>query len=122
MNDGIKIHRGNCPNAGDLLSKLAFRCIKATWKQDKLVERIAAIKIIGIDQIGLVNKLTDIISKQNNINMKSISFDTNDGVFEGHIKVLVLDTNHLDQLTQKFEEVEGVQKVIRWDTEDEIVL
>ncbi|NBW59371.1 MAG: bifunctional (p)ppGpp synthetase/guanosine-3',5'-bis(diphosphate) 3'-pyrophosphohydrolase, partial [Crocinitomicaceae bacterium] len=101
MNDGIKIHRGNCPNAGDLLSKLAFRCIKAKWKQDKLVERIAAIKIIGIDQIGLVNKLTDIISKQNNINMKSISFETTDGVFEGRIKVLVFDTEHLEQLTNK---------------------
>ena len=119
MNDGIKIHRGNCLNAGDLLSKLAFRCIKATWKQDKLVERIAAIKIIGIDQIGLVNKLTDIISKQNNINMKSISFETNDGVFEGRIKVLVFDTEHLEQLTNKFGEVDGVQRVTRWDTEEE---
>jgi GTP pyrophosphokinase len=119
MNVGIKIHRGNCPNAGDLLSKLAFRCIKATWKQDKLVERIAAIKIIGIDQIGLVNKLTDIISKQNNINMKSISFETTDGVFEGRIKVLVFDTEHLEQLTNKFGEVDGVQRVTRWDTEEE---
>ena len=119
MNDGIKIQRGNCPNAGDLLSKLAFRCIKAIWKQDKLVERIAAIKIIGIDQIGLVNKLTDIISKQNNINMKSISFETTDGVFEGRIKVLVFDTEHLEQLTNKFGEVEGVQRVTRWDTEEE---
>ena len=119
MNDGIKIHRGNCPNAGDLLSKLAFRCIKAIWKQDKLVERIAAIKIIGIDQIGLVNKLTDIISKQNNINMKSISFETTDGVFEGRIKVLVFDTEHLEQLTNKFGEVEGVQRVTRWDTEED---
>ena len=119
MNDGIKIHRGNCPNAGDLLSKLAFRCIKAIWKQDKLVERIAAIKIIGIDQIGLVNKLTDIISKQNNINMKSISFETTDGVFEGRIKVLVFDTEHLEQLTNKFGEVDGVQRVTRWDTEEE---
>lgn len=119
MNDGIKIHSGNCPNAGDLLSKLAFRCIKAKWKQDKLVERIAAIKIIGIDQIGLVNKLTDIISKQNNINMKSISFETTDGVFEGRIKVLVFDTEHLEQLTNKFGEVDGVQRVTRWDTEEE---
>lgn len=119
MNDGIKIHRGNCPNAGDLLSKLAFRCIKAKWKQDKLVERIAAIKIIGIDQIGLVNKLTDIISKQNNINMKSISFETTDGVFEGRIKVLVFDTEHLEQLTNKFGEVDGVQRVTRWDTEED---
>ena len=122
ISQGIKIHRSNCPNSVQLMSKFAYRCLKAQWKSQQLEERIAAIKIIGIDGIGLVNKLTDIISKENNINMKSISFDTNDGVFEGHIKVLVLDTNHLEQLTQKFEEVEGVQKVIRWDTEDEIVL
>jgi GTP pyrophosphokinase len=122
ISQGIKIHRTNCPNSVQLMSKFAYRCLKAQWKSQQLVERIAAIKIVGIDGIGLVNKLTDIISKENNINMKSISFDTNDGVFEGHIKVLVLDTNHLEKLTQKFEEVEGVQKVIRWDTEDEIVL
>ena len=122
ISQGIKIHRTNCPNSVQLMSKFAYRCLKAQWKSQQLVERIAAIKIVGIDGIGLVNKLTDIISKENNINMKSISFDTNDGVFEGHIKVLVLDTNHLELLTQKFEEVEGVQKVIRWDTEDEIVL
>jgi GTP pyrophosphokinase len=69
--------------------------------------------------LGLVNKLTEIISKQNNVNMKSISFDTNDGVFEGKIKVMVYDTEQLEQLTRKFEEVDGVQRVTRWDTEEE---
>jgi GTP pyrophosphokinase len=117
ISDGIKIHRNNCPNAVHLMSKLAYRCIKARWKSDKLIERVAAIKIIGIDQLGLVNKLTEIISKQNNVNMKSISFETEDGVFEGRIKVMVYDTEHLEQLTRKFEEVEGVQRVTRWDTE-----
>jgi GTP pyrophosphokinase len=101
------------------MGKMAYRCIKARWKSDYLVERIAAIRIIGIDQLGLVNKLTEIISKQNNVNMKSISFDTNDGVFEGKIKVMVYDTEQLEQLTRKFEEVDGVQRVTRWDTEEE---
>ena len=100
------------------MSKMAYRCIKARWKSDKLVERVAAIKIIGIDQFGLVNKITEIISNQINVNMKSISFDTDDGVFEGRIKVMVLDTEHLEQLTRKFEEVEGVKRVLRWDEED----
>lgn len=117
ISDGIKVHRNNCPNAVHLMSKLAYRCIKARWKSDKLIERVAAIKIVGIDQLGLVNKLTEIISNQNNVNMKSISFETEDGVFEGHIKVMVYDTEHLEQLTRKFEEVEGVQRVTRWDTE-----
>jgi GTP pyrophosphokinase len=117
ISEGIKIHRNNCPNAVHLMSKFAYRCIKARWKSEKLVERVAAIKIVGIDQLGLVNKLTEIISKQNNVNMKSISFETEDSVFEGRIKVMVYDTEHLEQLTRKFEEVEGVQRVTRWDTE-----
>ena len=115
ISSGIKIHRFNCPNAVHLLSKLAYRCIKARWQNSALVERVAAIRIIGIDQLGLVNRLTEIISKQNNINMKSISFETNDGVFEGRIKVLVFDTAQLEQLTRKFEQVEGVKSVTRWD-------
>ena len=61
---------------------MAYRCLGARWKSDKLVERVAAIKIIGIDQFELVNKITEIISNQINVNMKSISFDTDDGVFE----------------------------------------
>jgi GTP pyrophosphokinase len=120
VGDGIKIHRFNCPNAMHLMSKMAYRCIKAKWKSDKMVERVAAIKIVGIDQMGLVNKLTDIISKQENVNMKSISFETEDGVFEGKLKVMVFDTEHLEQLIRKFEAVEGVQRVSRWDTEEEI--
>jgi len=112
---GIKIHRFSCPNAVHLLSKLAYRCLKARWQSSALVERVAAIRIVGIDQMGLVNRLTEIISKQNNINMKSISFETNDGVFEGRIKVLVYDTAQLEQLTTKFEQVEGVKSVTRWD-------
>jgi GTP pyrophosphokinase len=115
ISSGIKIHRFNCPNAVHLLSKLAYRCLKARWQSSALVERVAAIRIIGIDQLGLVNRLTEIISKQNNINMKSISFETNDGVFEGRIKVLVYDTAQLEQLTRKFEQVEGVKSVTRWD-------
>ena len=118
ISQGIKIHRSNCPNSVHLMSKYAYRCIKATWKSKHEVERVAAIKIIGIDRMGLVNKLTEIISKENKVNMKSISFDTTDGIFEGHIRVLVLDTKHLELLTRKFEEIEGVQRVVRWDTED----
>lgn len=115
ISSGIKIHRFNCPNAVHLLSKLAYRCLKARWQSSALIERVAAIRIIGIDQLGLVNRLTEIISKQNHINMKSISFETNDGVFEGRIKVLVYDTAQLEQLSRKFEQVEGVKSVTRWD-------
>jgi guanosine-3',5'-bis(diphosphate) 3'-pyrophosphohydrolase len=119
INEGIKIHRNNCPNAENLMSKMAYRCIKARWKHQDMVERVAALKLIGIDNMGIVNRLTEIISNQHNVNMKSISFESEDGVFEGRIKVMVYDTAHLEQLVRKFEQVEGVQRVMRWDTNEE---
>jgi GTP pyrophosphokinase len=119
INEGIKIHRTNCPNAENLMSKMDYRCIKARWKSQELIERLAAIKINGIDSIGLVNKLTEIISNQHNVNMKSISFETDDGIFEGRIKVMVYDTEHLEQLMRKFEQVDGVQRVVRWDLQED---
>lgn len=116
-NEGIKIHRNTCPNAVHLMSKNAARCVKAKWRKEDLKERLAAIKLLGIDSVGLVNKLTEIISNQHNVDMRFISFETNDGVFEGRIKVLVFDTEHLEQLMGKFEQVDGVQRVERWDLE-----
>ena len=120
INEGVKIHRNSCPNAEHLMSKMAYRLVKAKWKQEELKERLAAIKLHGIDSLGIVNRLTEIISNQQNVNMKFISFETNDGLFEGRIKVLVYDTEHLEQLMRKFEQVEGVIRVERWDTSEEI--
>ena len=122
INQGVKIHRSDCPNAVHLQSKFIYRCIKAAWKSEMLQERLAAIRIVGIDQIGLVNRLTEIISKENKVNMKSIHFETNDGVFEGHVRVMVYDTEHLERLMGKFQEIEGVQRVTRWDVEDDSII
>jgi guanosine-3',5'-bis(diphosphate) 3'-pyrophosphohydrolase len=115
ISEGIKIHRNNCPNAQHLQSKMAYRCMKARWKNQQLTERVASIRLKGFDQQGLVNRLTEIVSNQLNVNMKSISFETEDGIFEGRIKVLVFDTYHLRELMTNFELVEGVQRVERWD-------
>ncbi len=120
MSEGIKIHRINCTNAEHLLSKMATHCIKARWTSQEMVERVAGIRINGIDQIGLVNRLTEIISKEYNVNMKSISFETEDGIFEGKINVLVYDLDHLEKLMHKFEQVEGVQRVARWDKKEDV--
>lgn len=113
INDGIKIHRHSCPNAEHLQSKMAYRCLKAKWKNTDLRENVADITVHGIDRLGIVNRLTEIISNQHDVNMKSISFETNDGIFEGRMKVMVFDTEHLDQLMRKFEQVEGIQRVER---------
>lgn len=118
INDGIKIHRNSCPNAENMMSKMAYRCIKARFKSDDTKERIARLKLIGIDDVGIVNKITEIISNQQNVNMKSISFDSNDGLFEGWIEVYVYDLRHLESLIEKFEMVEGVKRTERWDKAD----
>lgn len=119
ISEGIKVHRVNCPNAEHLQSKMAYRCIKARWRNQELVERVAAIRLVGIDDVGIVNKITEVISNELNVNMKSISFEATDGLFEGKIKVLVYDTEHLDTLMRKFEQVDGVKRVERWDTDEE---
>ncbi len=116
VHEGIKIHRVNCPNAIALLSNHAYRIVKAKWTSQKLISFLAGIKITGIDKIGLVNKITQIISKELNVNMRYISFDTNDGTFEGNMMVFVHDTAHLTDLMKKLQKVDGVVKVTRIDT------
>ncbi|MFN5181616.1 MAG: RelA/SpoT family protein [Bacteroidota bacterium] len=118
VGEGIKIHRVNCPNAVQLLSNYAYRVVKAKWNSQQLISFLAGIKITGSDEIGLVNNITKIISTQYNVNMRSINFDTDDGIFEGTIMVYVHDTNHLTQLTNKLKKVHGVLSVMRIDAEE----
>lgn len=116
INDGIKIHRVNCPNAVQLLSNYAYRVVKAKWTNQELLSFLAGIKVTGMDEVGIVNNITKIISSEYNVNMRSISFDTNDGVFEGTIMVFVHDTNHLTDLMNKLKKVHGVINVTRVDS------
>jgi GTP pyrophosphokinase len=113
VSDGIKIHRSNCPNAEHLLSHFAYRAIKARWAGKESLQFEVGIQFNGIDDVGLVNKITGIISSDMHVNMKSISFDSNDGIFEGKVNVLVTDTNHLQTLMEKLRAVSGVLTVER---------
>lgn len=113
VNDGIKIHRQNCPNAIQLMSNYAYRIIKAKWTNAEVVSFLAAIRINGIDQVGLVSEVTKVISNEYHVNMRSISFDTDDGVFEGTIRVYVNDTTHLTELMRKLKNIDGVTNVSR---------
>jgi len=118
MNEGIKIHRVNCPNAIQLLSNYAYRVVKAKWTSKELISFLAGIKFTGIDEVGLVNNITKVISNELNVNMRSISFDTHDGTFDGTVTVFVHDTNHLTELMQKLRKVNGVLTVTRLDSND----
>ena len=119
INDGIKIHRTNCPNAVQLMSKYAYRVIKTKWTKQHEIAFLTGIKLTGIDDVGLVNKITNIITGQMNLNMRSISFDSSDGVFEGCIMVYVHDTAELEDLTARLTALDGILEVGRFDSEDE---
>ncbi|MBK7311171.1 MAG: bifunctional (p)ppGpp synthetase/guanosine-3',5'-bis(diphosphate) 3'-pyrophosphohydrolase [Sphingobacteriaceae bacterium] len=115
VGEGIKIHRVSCPNAVKLLSNYAYRVVKAKWTNDQLISFLAGLKLIGTDELGLVNNITKVISSENNVNMRSISFDTEDGIFTGTIMIYVHDTKHLNHLIDNLKKVKGVNKVERFD-------
>ncbi len=116
MNEGIKIHRTNCTNAPELLSNHGNRVIKAKWTSQHEVSFLTGLKVVGTDRVGLINDVSKIISEELKVNMSSISFRTESGIFEGEIMLYVNDTRHLDLLIKKLEKVEGVVKVSRFDS------
>ncbi len=115
VGEGIKIHRVNCPNAVQLMSNFAYRIVKARWKGKENIEFLAGIRFSGIDDVGLVNKITTIISHEHNVNMRAISFESHDGIFEGKVMAYVHDTDHLNALIEKLRRVRGVRMVERVD-------
>ena len=117
IGEGIKIHRTNCPNAQELMSKYAYRVIKARWRNKETVQFEVGLKFSGIDDVGIVQSITNIISTDMNVNMRSISFDANDGIFQGKVIVLVHDTMHLNSLMDRLKAVEGVLTVDRIESE-----
>ena len=114
--EGIKIHRSNCKNAISLMSQYSYRVIKSHWASDKMLvpeSYETLIKITGIDGIGIVSKITDIISKDLKVNMKSISFSSHDGTFEGLLTVYLNDTSHLQVLIDKIKSIDTYIQVTR---------
>jgi GTP pyrophosphokinase len=117
INEGVKIHRANCPNAKQMVEKFGYRILEAYWpdtEQDALYQ--ADLWVTGYDEIGVVSRLTDIISKEMKTPIRSISLQTNDGIFEGAISVLVKDTNNLDTLINRVKKVKGTINAYRTAT------
>lgn len=118
INEGIKIHRTNCPNAVQMMAKYSYRIIKTKWTKQSGIAFLTGIKINGIDDVGLVNKITNIITGKMNLNMRSLSFDSEDGIFEGNIMVYVHDTDELDELLEQIQQLDGIISVERFESED----
>ena len=117
VSGGIKVHRQSCPNATNLLSKYAYRVMKASWGCAVAEQFEVSLYFTGIDDVGLVSAITRVISDDMHVNMRAISFESKDGTFEGRTRVLVHDTTHLQRLIDKLLLVPGVYTVTRLDEE-----
>jgi len=113
VSEGIKVHKKNCPNAVSLQSNYAYRIMPAKWIDSSQQEFSAQIKISGIDNLGLVNEITKVISSNMHVNMKSLSFDSDDGVFSGKINLIVKNNTMLKKLIDKLKNINGIDKVTR---------
>lgn len=118
VSEGIKIHRTSCPNATELMSNYGYRIIKAKWTSQQQIAFLAGVRVIGTDRIGMVNDITSIISTDLKVNMRSLTIDTDHGIFEGNISVYVDDTSHLNTMLDKLKNVEGIESVSRFDLYD----
>jgi GTP diphosphokinase / guanosine-3',5'-bis(diphosphate) 3'-diphosphatase len=117
--EGLKIHRTDCPNAVQLLANYGHRIVKTKWAVNKEISFLSGVRITGLDDVGVIQKITNIISGELSMNMRSLSIESNDGVFEGNIKVFVHDRSELDSLCQKLAELDGIMQVERLETVDD---
>ena len=110
---GIKIHREDCPNAAELHRRFPYRVVKARWSGKGSSQYCITLRVVGTDDIGIVNNLTSIISKEEKLKLRSISIDSNDGLFGGNLEVMLEDTSKLEALIKKLKSVKGVINVTR---------
>ena len=113
VTEGIKVHKKNCPNAVSLQSNYAYRIMSAKWIDSSQQEFLVQINITGIDHLGLVNDITKEISSNMHVNMKSLSFESDDGLFKGKISVIVKNNTLVKKLLEKLKKINGIDKVTR---------
>lgn len=114
---GLTIHRTNCPNAARLMANYGHRLVKTKWAKNKEISFLTGLKIIGMDDVGVVNKITNIISGDLRINISAITIESREGVFEGTIKLFVHDKDELDELVKRLKSLNGIHSVERFETE-----
>lgn len=117
--EGLKIHKTDCPNAAQLLAHHGHRVVKTKWAKNKELSFLTGVRIIGLDDVGVIQKITNVISAELNMNMRSISIDSHDGIFDGTIMVYVSDTKDLDNLCKKLNALNGINKVVRLEANEQ---
>lgn len=115
---GLTIHRTNCPNAAKLLANYGHRVVKTKWAKNKEISFLTGLKIVGLDDVGVIHKITNLISGELRINISALSVEAKEGLFEGNIKVFVHDKEELETLVQSLKNLPGIESVERYDTED----
>ena len=114
---GLIIHRTGCPNAAQLLANYGHRVVKTKWAKNKEISFLTGLKIVGLDDVGVINKITNVISGDLRINIAGLTIESREGLFEGTIKVFVHDKEELEELVIRLKSLNGIQTVDRFDTE-----
>lgn len=115
---GLTIHRTNCPNAAKLLASYSHRVVKTKWAKNKEISFLTGIKIIGLDDVGVVSMITNLISGELKINIAALTIEAKEGLFKGNIRLYVHDKDELEKLVQALLNLAGVESVERYDMED----
>lgn len=115
---GLTIHRTNCPNAAKLLASYSHRVVKTKWAKNKEISFLTGIKIIGLDDVGVVSMITNLISAELKINISALTIEAKEGLFQGNIHLYVHDKDELEKLVQALLNLPGVESVERYDMED----
>lgn len=115
--EGLKIHRTNCPNAARLLANYGHRVVKTKWAKNKEISFLTGLKIIGLDDVGVIHKITNLISGELKFNIAAMTIEAKEGIFEGNVKIFVHDKEELDELVDRLIAMTGIERVDRYDTE-----
>ncbi|RYY45708.1 MAG: bifunctional (p)ppGpp synthetase/guanosine-3',5'-bis(diphosphate) 3'-pyrophosphohydrolase, partial [Chitinophagaceae bacterium] len=115
--EGLKIHRTTCPNATRLMANYGHRVVKTKWAKNKEISFLTGLKIVGLDDVGVIHKITNLISGEMRVNISAMTIEAKDGIFEGNVKVFVHDKEELENLVNQLLALPGIERVDRYDTE-----
>lgn len=114
---GLTIHRTNCPNATKLLSNYGHRIVKTKWAKNKEISFLTGLKIVGLDDVGVIHKITNLISGEMKINIAAMTIEAKEGLFHGNVRVYVHDKEELEELVDRLKKLPGIETVDRYDTD-----